>query len=88
VLRNRRLVLTSIEVALAYMGVILLLLAATNPVARSGFGPLPTGTHPNEDVFYLFLLGMAFLGSGVVVTLALPPVMQRRDKLPVIQQPS
>jgi hypothetical protein len=69
------------------MGVILLLLAATNPVARSGFGPCCSGVHPNEDVFYVFLLGMAFLGSGVTVTLALPPVMQRRDKLRVIQQP-
>ena len=72
---------------MTYMGVILVLLAADNPVAGSGFGPVPSGVHPNQDVFYVFLLGIAFLGSGVVVTLALPPIMQRRDKLPVMRQP-
>jgi hypothetical protein len=70
------------------MGVVLLLLAVNTPAAGSGFGPLPSGVHPSQGAFYVFLLGTAFIGSGVVVTLALPPVMQRRDKLPVIQQPS
>ncbi len=75
---------------MTYMGVILLILAANTPVAPS-FGVPPPITigqpNPAQNAFSTFLLGIAFLGSGVVVTLALPPIMQRRDKLPVMQQP-